>query len=70
MSLTIYFLRHGETPFSREDILSGAMSDPELTLEGQWMAVKFRSRRYTPARCVERDQRQLQSVKHSEFTPT
>ena len=41
MSLTIYFLRHGETPFSREDILSGAMADPELTVEGQQMAEDF-----------------------------
>ena len=41
MSLTIYFLRHGETPFSREDLLSGGAADPELTVEGQQMAEDF-----------------------------
>ncbi len=41
MSLTLYFLRHGETPFSREDLLSGAAADPELTVEGRQMAEDF-----------------------------
>jgi len=41
MSLTVYFLRHGQTPFSRDDILSGGMADPELTVEGEQMAQDF-----------------------------
>jgi broad specificity phosphatase PhoE len=41
MSLTVYFLRHGQTPFSRDDILSGGRADPELTVEGEQMAQDF-----------------------------
>lgn len=41
MSLSLYFLRHGQTPFSRDDVLSGGAADPELTLEGQQMADDF-----------------------------
>ena len=43
MSLTVYFLRHGQTPFSRDDILSGGRADPELTVEGEQMAQDFAS---------------------------
>ena len=41
MSLTLYFLRHGQTPFSRDDVLSGGAVDPELTAEGRQMAEEF-----------------------------
>jgi broad specificity phosphatase PhoE len=41
MNLTLYFLRHGQTPFSRDDILSGGAADPELTPEGEQMAADF-----------------------------
>ena len=41
MNLTVYFLRHGQTPFSRDDILSGGRADPELTVEGEQMAQDF-----------------------------
>lgn len=40
MSLRIYFLRHGQTPFSRENSYCGAL-DPELTDEGIQMAEAF-----------------------------
>ena len=41
VSLTVYFLRHGQTPFSRDDILSGGRADPELSVEGEQMAQDF-----------------------------
>lgn len=41
MSLTIYFLRHGQTPLSREDTFCGSGLDPELTSEGLEMAQAF-----------------------------
>jgi broad specificity phosphatase PhoE len=41
MSLTVYFLRHGQTPLSREDVFCGSGLDPELTLEGVEMAQAF-----------------------------
>jgi broad specificity phosphatase PhoE len=41
VSLTVYFLRHGQTPFSRDDILSGGRTDPELSVEGEQMAQDF-----------------------------
>jgi broad specificity phosphatase PhoE len=41
MSLTIYFLRHGQTELSREDSFCGAGLDPELTEEGMEMARAF-----------------------------
>ena len=41
MSLTIYFLRHGQTELSREDNFCGSGLDPELTKEGLQMAEAF-----------------------------
>lgn len=43
MSLTIYFLRHGQTALSREDVFCGSGLDPELTPEGLQMAQAFAS---------------------------
>ncbi len=40
MSLTLYFIRHGETTFSAKGGYCGAL-DPELTPEGQQMAEAF-----------------------------
>jgi probable phosphoglycerate mutase len=41
MSLTLYFLRHGQTPLSRDDGFCGSGLDPELTPEGSEMARAF-----------------------------
>lgn len=41
MALTLYFLRHGQTDLSREDIFCGSGLDPELTSEGLEMAQAF-----------------------------
>ena len=41
MTLTLYFLRHGQTPLSREDNFCGSGLDPELTDEGAEMAQAF-----------------------------
>jgi broad specificity phosphatase PhoE len=41
MSLTIYFLRHGQTALSREDVFCGSGLDPELTTDGLQMAQAF-----------------------------
>jgi probable phosphoglycerate mutase len=41
MSLTLYFLRHGQTALSREDSFCGSGLDPELTQEGLEMAQAF-----------------------------
>ncbi|HEY0379212.1 MAG TPA: histidine phosphatase family protein [Pyrinomonadaceae bacterium] len=41
MSLTLYFLRHGQTELSREDVFCGSGSDPELTADGLAMAESF-----------------------------
>jgi broad specificity phosphatase PhoE len=41
MSLTVYFLRHGQTALSREDTFCGSGLDPELTTEGLEMARAF-----------------------------
>jgi broad specificity phosphatase PhoE len=41
MSLTLYFLRHGQTALSREDVFCGSGSDPELTEDGLAMAESF-----------------------------
>lgn len=41
MSLTIYFLRHGQTSLSREDVFCGSGLDPELTPDGLKMAEAF-----------------------------
>ncbi len=43
MSLTLYFLRHGQTELSREDVFCGSGLDPELTAEGLEMARAFTS---------------------------
>lgn len=40
MSLRLYLLRHGETPYSRSGGFCGAL-DPDLTPEGEQMAVAF-----------------------------
>ncbi len=49
MSLTVHFLRHGQTALSREDMFCGAGLDPELTQEGLEMAQAFtESYRYMP----------------------
>lgn len=41
MTLTLYFLRHGQTPMSRSDAFCGSGLDPELTDEGLEMAHSF-----------------------------
>lgn len=41
MTLKLYFLRHGQTPFSRDNDFCGAGLDPELTPDGAEMARAF-----------------------------
>jgi broad specificity phosphatase PhoE len=41
MSLTLHFLRHGQTTLSRDDTFCGSGLDPELTPEGMEMALAF-----------------------------
>jgi broad specificity phosphatase PhoE len=41
MTLTLHFLRHGQTALSREDVFCGSGLDPELTPEGLEMAQAF-----------------------------
>lgn len=41
MSVTLYFLRHGQTAFSRENSFCGSGLDPELTPDGAAMAGAF-----------------------------
>jgi probable phosphoglycerate mutase len=41
LSLKLYFLRHGQTTFSRDNAFCGAGLDPELTAEGEEMAREF-----------------------------
>jgi len=41
MSLNLYFLRHGQTSSSRDNVFCGAGLDPELTADGQEMAQAF-----------------------------
>lgn len=41
MSLTLYFLRHGQTELSRADVFCGSGLDPELTPDGLQMAQAF-----------------------------
>jgi broad specificity phosphatase PhoE len=41
LSLTLYFLRHGQTSLSRDDVFCGAGLDPELTQDGLEMAHAF-----------------------------
>ncbi len=41
MSLKLYFLRHGQTSFSRDNAFCGSGMDPELTSDGSAMALAF-----------------------------
>jgi broad specificity phosphatase PhoE len=41
VSLKLYFLRHGQTEFSRDNAFCGAGLDPELTADGSAMAQCF-----------------------------
>jgi probable phosphoglycerate mutase len=41
MTLTLHFLRHGQTALSRDDVFCGSGLDPELTAEGLEMARSF-----------------------------
>ena len=41
MTLTLYFLRHGQTELSRDDTFCGSGLDPELTSGGRQMAQAF-----------------------------
>jgi broad specificity phosphatase PhoE len=41
VTLTLYFLRHGQTALSRDDVFCGSGLDPELTAEGLEMARSF-----------------------------
>jgi probable phosphoglycerate mutase len=41
VSLKLYFLRHGQTPFSRDNAFSGAGLNPDLTPDGAAMAKAF-----------------------------
>jgi broad specificity phosphatase PhoE len=41
MTLTLHFLRHGQTEMSRDDVFCGSGLDPELTSEGLEMARAF-----------------------------
>jgi broad specificity phosphatase PhoE len=41
LSLTLHLLRHGQTPFSRDNVFCGAGLDPELTPDGAAMANAF-----------------------------
>jgi broad specificity phosphatase PhoE len=41
LNLTLYFLRHGQTSFSRDNAFCGSGLDPELTLDGRQMAQAF-----------------------------
>jgi probable phosphoglycerate mutase len=41
LSLTLYFLRHGQTACSRDNVFCGSGLDPELTPEGVEMAQAF-----------------------------
>jgi broad specificity phosphatase PhoE len=53
MALTLYFLRHGQTDFSRDDTFCGSGLDPELTADGRKMAQLFAdSYKATPWRAI------------------
>ena len=41
MSLKLYFLRHGQTSSSRDNVFCGSGLDPDLTPEGAQMAAQF-----------------------------
>ena len=51
MDLTFYFLRHGQTALSREDVFCGSGLDPELTPEGSEMAEAFVNDSPASVRC-------------------
>ena len=44
MDLTFYFLRHGQTALSREDVFCGSGLDPEPTPEGSGDGAMFLKR--------------------------
>src|SRR5437879_2813577 len=53
MTLTIYFLRHGQTALSRADSFCGSGLDPALTSDGLKMAQAFADAyRATPWRAI------------------
>ena len=41
MSVRLHFLRHGQTPNSRDNVFCGSGLDPELTADGVGMALAF-----------------------------
>lgn len=41
MTLKIYFLRHGQTNFSKDNLFCGSGSNPGLTKEGKEMSLQF-----------------------------
>lgn len=41
MSLSLYFLRHGQTVYSKDHLFCGSGLDPDLTPDGLAMAVEF-----------------------------
>jgi broad specificity phosphatase PhoE len=41
MTLTLHFLRHGQTALSRDNVFCGSGMDPELTPDGETMAESF-----------------------------
>jgi broad specificity phosphatase PhoE len=53
LSLILHLLRHGQTPFSRDNVFCGAGLDPELTPDGLAMADAFAAaHKSTPWRAV------------------
>jgi broad specificity phosphatase PhoE len=53
VALTVYFLRHGQTAFSRENAFCGSGLDPDLTEDGLKMAEAFAAAyRSTPLMAV------------------
>jgi probable phosphoglycerate mutase len=53
MSLTLHFLRHGQTPLSLADSFCGSGLDPELTSHGRAMAEQFtEAYRETPWKAI------------------
>ena len=53
MSLTVHFLRHGQTAFSRDNQFSGSGLDPDLTANGHEMARAFSAAyRVTPWQAI------------------
>lgn len=53
MPLTLYFLRHGQTPMSRDNVFCGAGLNPDLTTDGLAMAEAFATAyRSTPWKAI------------------